>query len=139
MPADLPQNAPDAYRFLFNEYETDWRPIRAVGRDTVSHLKTRISSWEDTAKIRLPPDAALFLLVNLDQMILRPYYGRFDIQARLPTGIFKVESDPLAAADRVLEIILSNIDWHGEPISAHAVMQAIDRGWKPLSEMFGWA
>jgi hypothetical protein len=137
----------ERYRFLFHSYG------RGEGRQreaTISELKSRII--RDSERLRhgyFRPDAAFFLLVNLDQMIIRPYfeplYGGYNRPLPIPEARTSdreiYERDPIILVERILNIILERIkpDSIEGQISGHAVMRAIDMAWGKLSDMLGWA
>lgn len=88
----------------------------------------------------LRADAALFLLVNADHMLYRPYFGYVPDETANPIAAPQLverdrrEPDALITA---LDQILGALEGD-RPHSAHDVMQAIDRRWKDLSLLMGW-
>jgi hypothetical protein len=121
------------YRLLFESY--------AVGDSgPVVMFKGRIVEWNTQNGGILRPDASLFLLVNLDQLIIRPYFG--DIESGgtqllpLPSGLSADEW--VRRAQQATELILGQLEKGAGEISAHDVLQVIDINWNTLAASFGW-
>jgi hypothetical protein len=141
----------DRNQLLFHSYGIGQGKQR---EGDLSGLKAHISTWieragpriRSTGRVRFRPDAAFFLLVNLDQMIIRAYFEPlYENNRTLPIpeiSISMLKSGPNYLIETMLEIIFSNIgpdssDDH--EISGHAVMRAIDRSWDKLGHLLGWA
>lgn len=89
----------------------------------------------------LRPDAAHFLIVSLDQMIIRPYVGTiFDPDGKV-LPLFHYDSFAQLEEDvgRVTSIILDTLSTKQLPASSHDVMQAIEENWGEIKKVFLWA
>lgn len=116
------------YQILFDIYGTDRSGM-------LVSTKRRIVSQCNERGIELRSDAFLFLLANLDHMIIQPYSG-FIPGSEVPEAIMggdRVNS----AVTEALDIILGRLSGQ-EPHSAHAIMSSIQDGWQQLSEVFFW-
>jgi hypothetical protein len=124
------------YRALFLAHD-------AGGASFLAGLRGRIAERTVPAG-PLRPDAALFLLLMYDRMLLRPYLGaiaepgstRLLPQAASEPGVFLERVS--GSLDLVIGLAEDMRDGRGE-VSAHAVMQAIDRLWPELAERFDWS
>jgi hypothetical protein len=121
------------YRLLFQSY----------GRgDTgaVAFLKNRIVTWNGENRGRLRWDAALFLLANFDQLIIRPYFGLIlDESGKVvpsPSGLN--EETWFNRTQEATNLVLEKLPVTGEEISSHDVLQTIESNWETLSKLFGW-
>jgi len=121
------------YGLLFQSY---------AARDAgpLGWFKQRIVEWDIQNDRRLRPDAALFLLVNLDQLIIRAYFGEIDSEDTgplpLPSG-FPAE-EWFGRARQATELILEQLAKSEGEISAHDVLQVIDTNWRMLAASLGW-
>ena len=123
------------YRYVFETYS----PSRNAGTD---EIKERIRGQIKNNYLR--PDAGLFLLINLDQMLYKAYFEplREPFDGRIlanPSGF-----DPNILSDRehplikAFEVIMRNLQ--GEPpFSSHDAIKSIEISWEELSLLFGWA
>jgi hypothetical protein len=121
------------YRHLFQSY--------AAGHTgSVVWFKRRIAEWNAQNGGNLRPDAALFLLVNLDCLIIRPYFGEIEIEGSrllpLPSGLSTEKWFDIAR--EATELILGRLANNEGEISAHDVLQIINVNWEALSSMFFW-
>lgn len=116
------------YQILFDMYGTD-------RSGTLISTKRRIISHCNERRIELRSDAFLFLLANLDHMIIQPYSG-FIPGSEVPGAIMGVD-DVNSAVTKALDIIFERLR-DQEPHSAHAVMLSIQDSWSQLSEVFLW-
>jgi hypothetical protein len=125
------------YRALFLSYDNG-------GNLSVANLRERIAR-ELMPRGRLRPDAALFLLLTFDRMLLRPYLGAVvdpgGIAPMPPAISGKGRLAFLGRIEDSVEMVLARSAElrAGGEISAHAVMQAIDGLWPRLAELFDWA
>lgn len=88
-------------------------------------------------KYPMRPDATLFLIVNFDELIVSPTAALLGSPIQDPFQ-YQPNLDSLRPpVQRALEIVFSDLTEVNE-ISAHQIMRAIDRNWKPLTEIFGW-
>lgn len=124
------------YRALFLAHDAGGAPF-------VAELRARIA--ERTAPTGpLRPDAALFLLLMYDRMLLSPYLGavaepgttRLLPRAAPDPGVFLGRMSE--SLNRVMGVAEEMRGGDGE-VSAHAVMQAIDRLWPELAARFDWS
>jgi hypothetical protein len=121
------------YRLLFQNYAIgDTGPVR--------FLKRRLIEWNAQNGERLRPDAAIFLLVNLDRMLMRPYFGEIFGEGNrlLPLPQELPANEWFERTQRASELLLEYFARSEGEISAHDVLQAIDMNWKLLASMFGW-
>jgi hypothetical protein len=125
------------YRALFLSYDNG-------GNLFVANLRERIAR-ELMPRGRLRPDAALFLLLTFDRMLLRPYLGAVvepGGSAPMPPAIPPDGSGAFLGRieDSVGMVLARSAELRaGGEISAHAVMQAIDGLWPRLAELFDWS
>jgi hypothetical protein len=123
------------YRLLFQSY--------AAGDTgfTVA-FKRKIVEWNVKNGGRLRSDAALFLLVNLDHLIMRPYCGAIAVAVEgdrlLPLPNDLSANEWFARGQQATELILEHLGTSAEEISAHDVLRAIDVNWEKLGSMFWW-
>jgi hypothetical protein len=121
------------YRLLFQNY--------GLG-DTgaVAQFKRHLIEWNVKSGGRLRWDAALFLLTNLDHLILRPYFGEIWTEGNnllpLPKGLSADEWRDRAR--RATGLILEHLANGEGEISSHDVLQAIDINWNTLASLLGW-
>jgi hypothetical protein len=117
------------YWALFWNYRTQDVPGREAVRE---RIKYNISSRNS-----LRADAAFFLLLNFDQMILAPTNpsGRRD---ELTGKLFDQEK-----LERAFDIIMENLIETGsldpDGYSAHSVIRSIDQTWDRLAPILAWA
>ena len=116
----------------------------------VGLLRPLVDSAVAAHKIVLRPDATYFLLVNLSEMILRPYaadiptppvwWSRGEAPGTLPQYRDFKPDTTIVRIETALNIILGDIQGETDPegVSAHQVIRAIDRNWKKLSVSFAW-
>lgn len=90
---------------------------------------------------RLRVDGALYLLVNLDHMILRPYFAYIPDEESRAMSIPRdwKQSDIEGKLVSATKIILNSISAYDEPASSHRIMRAIESVWDELSQIFEWA
>ena len=124
------------YRALFLAHDAGGSPF-------VAELLARIA--ERTAPAgRLRPDAALFLLLMYDRMLLGPYLGAVP-EPGTTRLLPRAAPSPDVFLDRVSGSLSRVIGVAEEmrgsdhEVSAHAVMRAIDRLWPQLAELFDWS
>ena len=113
------------YRALFDIYREVTDPIGARTHEL-------IVSWIVEYPDLLRSDAAYFLLVNFDHMIVRS-------QSWHVHPVRRQEREVLSKIEEALNIILSAVLEEERPVSAHRVMKAIDRRWAELAVLFAWA
>lgn len=123
---------------LEQRYRTLFRIYGAGDSGLLLRAKNRIyHEFEETGVLRA--DAALFLLVNVDHMLLRPYAGyvpALDGRPVEPPALFK-DYEIVEPLDKTLEIIFRNLQ--GErPYSAHDVAGAVETSWRELAQIFLW-
>ena len=124
------------YQALFDLYG-------AGANIAVIHTKEMLSDWITKRPEQLRSDAAYFLLVNFDEMIIRPHAGYVPTPGR-PYGsrmdYFRDqrESDILKQVETALMMILETLPSEPLPVSAHEVMKSIDKNWDELQKLFGW-
>jgi len=116
------------YEALFNSYEprAPW-------------IKDEVSSRIQLHPGLVRPDAAYFILVNLDQMLIVPYAEHIvlgPIENAFHYGEYTIENmrPKVQVALGIVFADLSNV----EEVSAHQVMRAVDRKWPQLKVLFGW-
>ncbi len=121
------------YRLLFQSYA-------AGDTGAAVQFKRRIIEWNANNGGRLRWDAALFLLINLDHLIMRPYFGEISGEANgvLPLPNELAASDWFARATDATGLILAWMAKSEGEISAHDVLQIIDENWKELDSIFLW-
>jgi hypothetical protein len=130
----------DRYRILFDAYGTG-------GRDLVLQTKSRIVQWRSSGpdQLRLRGDAELFLLINFDHMIVRPYIGGIlrgtDNNPFVPRYQGLTSAEVRGRIDQALQVIRQHFPLgpRDEPISAHEVLLAIDKSWGTLKSILIWA
>ena len=126
---------------LTARYESLFQSYAAGDTDTIASFKRQISVWKIGTGDRLRWDAALLLLVNMDHMIIRPYFGQILTQGNatlaLPNALSV--SEWREQAQRGLSIVLNYLAQKEGAISSHDVLKATIANWHKLSEMFFWA
>ena len=142
---DMDQLLDERYRFLFNSYGTPEaaEAFRSYERnEVVPYLKKQIESKLEGRTRQFRPDALLFLLINLDQMVIRACFSPLETKERIlaPTEVSPDVKSPQQAVDQILAFVLDYLDYRiAAPVSGHEVLQAIDKSWKQLAELFKWA
>jgi len=121
---------------LFSMYGID-------GNEHVLFVKDLIVNGMKENPDLLRSDAAHFLLVNFDHMVIRPFVGTF------PRPVYPYSITPLefhVQPEELPEIlewsikeIFSVLTDRGQPASAHTVLLAIDNLWAELGEIFRWS
>lgn len=122
------------YRLLFQSYAMG--ETGAVGR-----FKALIQDWNEAHRQRLRWDAAFFLLVNLDQMLIRPYFGEFQVEGTrfLPFPQGFSANQWFERTQEATRMVLDYLDRNGgEAISSHDALKAIEETWERLALLFGW-
>jgi hypothetical protein len=123
------------YHSLFQSYA-----IGEVG--PVASFKLRIVEWNAQNGGGLRWDAALFLIVNLDHLIIRPYLGMIMIgnegNQLLPLPSELPAGEWFGRVQQATELVLAQLPKSDREISAHDVLQAIDGSWDELSKMMAW-
>jgi hypothetical protein len=108
-------------------------------KPTVPWIKDVIFSRIESHLRPVRPDAAYFLLVNLDQMLVVPYAGHIDpgpSEDVFRYGDYTIEN-MRPKVESGLDIVFADLS-NVEEVSAHQVMLAIDRNWQELGLLFGW-
>ena len=129
---------------LMARYQVMFDAYALGGNSAVVKIHDRISEEQGTGA-ELRPDAALFLLVNADHMLIRPHTSSLSNVSWLPDPVESAVSvehvDFEANVMEALSIILESMDEADEPRprSSHAVMRAIEREWPKLAQFFSWA
>jgi hypothetical protein len=105
--------------------------------DTKSYLTSRIN--QDPQLLR--PDAALFLLVNIEHMIIRPLSGYIPDPMSPHGSPMRVSMDPLklnGALKQFIDIILNDLQLAPKPATAHSVLKSVDKYWAQIGKLFDW-
>jgi hypothetical protein len=125
---------------LTTRYQSLFQSYAAGGTDTIASFKRQIADWKIRAGNRVRWDAALMLLVNLDHMIIRPYFG--DILTENNATLALPNQYPISEwrkrAQMGLNVVLDYLAQNGEEISSHDVLKATAANWQLLSEIFAW-
>jgi hypothetical protein len=124
---------------LEQRYLTLFRIYGAGGSDLLVRAKRSI--YDALERRVLRADAALFLVANVDHMLLRPYAEYVPAADGQPIRVSEEFRDPESVGQRVdeaLGTILNNLEGDG-PHSAHAVINAVEASWRELSLSFLWA
>lgn len=128
------------YEWLQARYERLFDIYGAGVSRPVVRTKQRIARFMEDNPESLRPDAAYFLLVNFDEMVIRPnagYVPGFEFR-EAPEGW--PQTDISERVDKSLEVIFESLGEGGEPpISAHEVMLVIHQNWDTISEIIEWA
>jgi hypothetical protein len=121
------------YMALFEAYGIGGPP--ALGA-----VKSFLSGVVEKQPHLLRPDAAHFLLVNSDHMAIRPLAGDVPLHRGEPTT-------PPMSQDEVRERLLGSLSTllfnaaqkEPHPLSAHAILRALENTRAELGESLGWA
>ena len=133
----MDNNLEERYWLLFATYDAEGSPL-------VAQAKALIMRRLVASPLVFRADAAHFLLVNFDHMVIRPMSGLYagqDIVLGVPSELappIPGEQMPMIL-DRVLSEILDALDDGGEPVSAHRVLLAIDRAWRQIGDRLSWS
>lgn len=128
---------------LDRRYRTLFAAYGVGGGELLWRVKAKIAGGMLGGPPLLRPDAAHFLLVNFDHMVLRPISGIVP----QPAPPF-IEPEPYvidpaqasAAVERSLAIILNRLTARpGHPLSAHSVLLTVHEVWPELGAQFGWS
>ena len=118
------------YQALFDRYSV---------REASYNTKVFLRNWIQNHPDHFRPDAMYFLLVNFDQMIIRPYAGYVEDSAgNLLDSYNQTELDLVPNIERAIDIILTPLLEETPPVSAHMVLKSIDNNWGRLRALFGW-
>jgi hypothetical protein len=127
---------------LTRRYEALFESYGVGGHGTVLDLKKQIGQHVKTGFLRI--DAAFFLLVNADHMVVRALTGA----VLEPNGAGTVFINPVLAEDALrnnaiqyLAIIIQDLRDHvvERPVTSHAVLMSLDRTWAQMSQLLSWA
>jgi hypothetical protein len=121
------------YDALFEAY----KPSRPLLLEIKDHLSNKI--LEKPGLLR--GDAKVFLLVNVDQMIIRALTGKIPTVSSIDgLSEIKSESDLRPALHSCIDMIIDDVR-HDDvlPVSAHSIMRSMDRRWKDIELLLGWA
>ena len=124
----------ERYMALYNRYSVN---------EASYQTKIFLRNWIESYPNRFRPDAIYFLIVNFDQMIIRPHAGTVeDLEGNLLDRYEgQTESDLVPNIGKAIDIILTPlIEVEGtDPISAHMILKSIDKNWEFLQALFdGW-
>ena len=107
-------------------------------------LKSRVLEWRLSHNNRLRWDAALFLVVNFDHMIMRPYFGAITIKdesvdfhpypENLNQGEWFARSNQ--ALDEIFKYLENNTT--GD-ISSHEILRAVEGTWQKIGTYLFWS
>jgi len=90
----------------------------------------------------LRPDAAYFLLVNLDHMFIRPIIGAAYSEDRqlIPAHGQEVNYSVRLGDDlhQVTAMVLDTVSKRELPASSHDIMWAVEQNWNQINTMFAW-
>jgi hypothetical protein len=130
-------------KLLEKRYEVLFSLYGVFGNPVVIKTKEMLVNWVKSHEGQLRRDAIYFLLVNFDEMIIRPYAGfvpkPIDIEPYgLSMDCLKSESEILKNVEDALSIILKDVLNKTPPVSAHEVMKSIDENWEELQNLFPW-
>ena len=119
------------YQALFDRYTVSGASYQ---------IKTFLRSWIQNHPDHFRPDAMYFLLVNFDQMILRPHAGDVEDLEGILLGRYRDQTEPdlIERIENAINIILTPLIEETAPISAHRVLQSIDENWARLQDLFLW-
>lgn len=120
----------ERYKFFFEKYQVQDDEILFYVRDIISEYLLF-----EPEKLR--PDAAHFLLINFDQMIIKPYFSAMS-NIDKPRGFQEMSKEIFM--DRIqlaIRIIIRGLTNRRES-SSHDVLKSILKNWDSLSELFGW-
>lgn len=121
-------------------YQSLFQSYAAGDTDTIASFKRQIAAWKIERGNRVRWDAALLLLVNLDHMIIRPYFGDIltENNATLPLPNELSVNEWRNRAQEGLSIILNYLTQKEGEISSHDVLTATTANWQILSQSFLW-
>ncbi|MFZ0060825.1 MAG: hypothetical protein WAL47_02235 [Pyrinomonadaceae bacterium] len=124
-------------KLLARRYE-----VLIENRQTITPwVKELVLSKAEQHPTLVRPDAAFFLIVTMDEMIVLPYAGpirpwpfsEFGSTHYRNYSINNLKPRVAEALD-ILFLDLKNVD----EVSAHQVLRAIDKNWPQLTVLFGW-
>jgi|SRR5215211_743321 len=126
-------------RWLQINYARLFEVYGAGANDPVLNAKERISDFVSEYRGVLRPDAAYFLLLNSDHMIIRPnagYVPGIDL-SQAPEGW--PQSDISERVDQslnlIFDVLLSEERYN---VSAHEMMLVVDQNWTALADIVFW-
>jgi hypothetical protein len=128
---------------LTARYQTLFRNYGIGGNGLVLRAKHLIVDRMEREPNFLRADAAHFLLINLDHMVIRPCSGYMpDPLIALPRPMNL--TIPYAEMPNLIEKYLETIfDYLGanedKPVSAHGLTRAILQTWPQLGNLFSWS
>jgi len=128
---------------LTTRYQTLFRNYGIGGNGLVLRAKNVIVDRMEKEPDFLRADAAHFLLVNLDHMVIRPCSGYLpDPSIALPRAL-KTTIPPAEMPnliEKYLQTIFEYLGAHeSKPVSAHGLTRAILQTWPQLGTLFSWS
>jgi hypothetical protein len=127
---------------LTRRYQSLFRNYGVGGNDLVLHAKRGIADSMEKDSEFLRADAAHFLLVNLDHMVIRPCTGYIPQaeQNFKAEELFIQRDDMQSRVDKCLEIIFNDLIKKGSrPNSSHDVLRSIEQTWPNLGNLLNWS
>lgn len=122
------------YQSLFSYYGIGGNPLLL---DAKKSLISRMN--QDPQLLRV--DGALFLLVNIDHMIIRPLSGYIPERFSLDGSPMQVSMDPAqldGALKQFIDTILNDLQLAPKPATAHSVLKSVDKYWAQIGKLFDW-
>jgi hypothetical protein len=133
----------DRYRYLYHEYGFFALRKLTFGQEYIAQIKLEIDSAQERQSVKFRPDAKYFLLVNIDQMLVRSHFLDHSGSGatRLVDGVSNEQV--FWSIKSTVELVVGEVGrWDRasdrEGISAHAIMKAVDRSWQKLSDLWAW-
>ena len=128
---------------LTTRYQLLFRNYGIGGSGLVLRAKTVIVDRMEKEPDFLRPDAAHFLLVNLDQMVIRPCSGYLPDPSKAVPRPLSVTIEPAnmgGLIEKYLDAVFQDLSSNeSKPISSHALTRAIQRTWPQLGTLFNWS
>ena len=117
---------------LTSRYESFFQYYGIGGDPLVRQAKKQLISRMQKEPDFLRADGALFLLVNIDHMIIRPLSGYVpDRNSKLGDAMKQSMSTKrlIGSLRKSIDIILNDLQAAAKPTTAHAILKSIDKHW----------
>lgn len=124
----MDDNLTNRYHALFQAYGVGGSPL-------VFKLKERIQQNVDFSILRI--DAAYFLLLNADHIVMRALSGSIKNQPQVLDNS-TLENNALQYLEALLGDLKANSTGTDMPFSVHAVIRSLDRTWGIMGSFFSW-
>jgi len=118
------------YRELYESYRVEDDSILLFASQVINEYMIKDPEF-------LRWDAAYFLLINFDHMIIKPYFSMISDIPRPNEFENMTEAIFRDRINLAIDIIMSDLRRYN-PYSAHSILVSINNNWNSLSRIFGW-